>query len=97
LYYVGPVADFRRLDAEGAACCIFNPGGYTFTSVALRDTLATLRMKVLEVHIFYLQAREPFRPNSLLAAACVGQISGFGIDGYTMALFYILERERLPA
>jgi 3-dehydroquinate dehydratase-2 len=85
----------QRLDGEGAAYCIFNPGGYTFTSVALRDTLAAIKMKVIEVHISNLHAREAFRHTSLLAAACVGQISGFGLTGYEMALFYILQQERL--
>jgi 3-dehydroquinate dehydratase-2 len=85
----------HRLDEEGAAYCIFNPGGYTFTSVALLDAVAAVKMKVIEVHLSNLHAREAFRHTSRLAAACVGQISGFGPASYEMALFYILARQRL--
>lgn len=87
----------QRLDREGAAYCIFNPGGYTFTSVALLDAVMAVRMKIIEVHLSNLHAREAFRHTSRLAAHCVGQISGFGPASYEMALFYILEREKLLA
>ena len=85
----------QRLDREGAAYCIFNPGGYTFTSVALLDAVSAVAMKVIEVHISNLHARESFRHTSRLAAFCVGQVNGFGPASYEMALFYILQQERL--
>ena len=69
---------------------IFNPGAYTHTSIALRDAIAGVQPKIIEVHISNVHKREPFRHTSLLAPVCVGQVSGFGIKSYEMALYYIL-------
>lgn len=65
---------------------ILNAGGYTHTSVALRDAISGISVPVVEVHISNLAKREEFRHNSLITAVCAGSIMGFGIDGYRLAL-----------
>ena len=65
---------------------IFNAGGYTHTSVALRDAIASIKTPVIEVHISNIFSREDFRHNSLIAAKCKGSISGFGMDSYRLAI-----------
>ena len=65
---------------------IFNAGGYTHTSVALRDTISSISTPVIEVHISNIYAREEFRHNSLIAPKCKGSISGFGLDSYRLAI-----------
>ena len=65
---------------------IFNPGGYTHTSVALHDAVAAIDIPVVEVHLSNILAREDFRHRSLIAPACAGVVSGFGWRSYTLAL-----------
>ncbi|MGZ4035561.1 MAG: type II 3-dehydroquinate dehydratase [Bacteroidia bacterium] len=65
---------------------ILNAGGYTHTSVALRDAIASIKTPVIETHISNIFAREDFRHNSLIAAKCKGSISGFGMDSYRLAI-----------
>lgn len=65
---------------------ILNAGGYTHTSVAIRDAIAAITTPVIEVHISNIFAREEFRHNSLIAAKCKGSISGFGLDSYRLAV-----------
>ncbi len=71
---------------------VLNPAGYSHTSVAIRDTIAVLKIPVVEVHISNIHAREEFRHQSLTGAKCVGIITGFGLEGYRLALQYLLQR-----
>ncbi|MDQ3075084.1 MAG: type II 3-dehydroquinate dehydratase [Pseudomonadota bacterium] len=70
----------------GAKAVILNPGGYTHTSVALRDAVAAVGVPVIEVHLSNPQARERFRHRSLIAGVAKGSISGFGALSYRLAL-----------
>jgi len=67
---------------------VINAGGYTHTSVAIRDAIKSTLTPVIEVHISNLLARETFRHESMLSAVCQGCIFGFGLKGYELALNY---------
>jgi 3-dehydroquinate dehydratase-2 len=67
---------------------IFNPAGYTHTSVALADAIAGIQTPVIEVHISNIHAREKFRHHSYTAASSVGIIGGLGLKGYELAIEY---------
>jgi 3-dehydroquinate dehydratase II len=69
---------------------ILNAGAYTHTSVALHDAIGALKTPVVEVHISNVYAREEFRHKSLITSKCVGLITGFGLEGYAMAILYII-------
>ena len=69
---------------------ILNAGGYTHTSVAIRDAIKAVPAPVVEVHISNVHARETFRHQSMLSAACLGVITGFGLDSYRLAVEAIL-------
>lgn len=71
---------------------VMNAAGYTHTSVAIRDTIAALRIPVVEVHISNIHAREEFRERSITGAKCAGVITGFGLEGYRMAIDHLLRR-----
>ena len=72
--------------SDGFGAVIINPGGYSHTSVAIRDAITACAVPAIEVHLSNVFAREPFRHNMLTASACVGVISGFGALSYLLAL-----------
>ncbi|MBL7847874.1 MAG: type II 3-dehydroquinate dehydratase [Cyclobacteriaceae bacterium] len=71
---------------------ILNAGAYTHTSVAIHDAIAAITTPVVEVHISNIYAREEFRHRSLISANCAGLIAGFGLQGYVLALVYLMNR-----
>ena len=82
----GVLVDRVQESAKRVNGFLVNAGAYTHTSVALRDALAGVGRPFVEVHISNVQAREPFRHESLLAPKAVGAIMGFGVDSYTLGL-----------
>lgn len=70
---------------------ILNAGGYTHTSVALADAIAAIKTPVIEVHISNIYARESYRHVSLTGKNCKGVLTGFGMDGYRLAITSFLQ------
>ncbi len=71
---------------------ILNAGGFSHTSVALADAIGSISTPVVEVHISNTFARESFRHQDVIAGKCVGLIAGLGLEGYALAIKYILSR-----
>ena len=91
----GPLIDaLHAADTVETAGVVLNPGGYSHTSVALRDAIASITTPVVEVHISNIHAREAFRHTSMTAAVCAGVVAGFGTAGYALALEYFASRSR---
>ncbi len=83
----GELIDFiHDAYARKVAGIVFNPGGYSHTSVALHDALAAVKIPTVEVHISNIHARESFRHHSFTAKAAFATLAGFGIDGYRLAI-----------
>ncbi|MEK7849279.1 MAG: type II 3-dehydroquinate dehydratase [Candidatus Omnitrophota bacterium] len=81
----GEIVDIIGDSRNKFDCLIINPAAYTHTSVAIRDAIAASGIKTIEVHLSNIYAREEFRQTSLSAPVCVGQISGFGAQSYSLA------------
>jgi 3-dehydroquinate dehydratase-2 len=75
-----------------ASGIIFNPGGYTHTSVAIGDTVAAITTPVIEVHISNVHAREDFRKISHVSAKATGSIIGLGLEGYQLAVEWFAKK-----
>lgn len=73
---------------------ILNAGGYTHTSVAIRDCISAIEVPVVEVHLSNVTKREEFRHTSLISPVAVGCILGFGLDSYSLALNYFETNKR---
>ena len=82
----------HQASTDGVDFILFNPGGYTHTSVALRDALAAVKIAFIEIHLSNVHAREPFRQHSCFSALATGVISGFGAQGYALALQAVIEQ-----
>lgn len=78
-------------EGEGFAGILINPGAYTHTSYALYDAIKGSGLPVVEVHISNPDAREEFRRDSKVAAACLGRVAGFGARSYVLALDGLLD------
>ena len=82
----GALIDALQDARTWASGVVFNPGGYTHTSVALRDAVAAIGLPVVEVHLTNTQARDDFRNRSIIAPVCLGSIAGFGWRSYALGL-----------
>jgi 3-dehydroquinate dehydratase-2 len=82
----GQLIDILHDARTWAAGIVFNPAGYTHTSVALRDAIAAIGLPTVEVHLSNIFKREGFRQKSLIAPVCIGTISGFGAHSYELGL-----------
>jgi len=95
---LGVEVEFRQSNMEGELVTwiqaakgqcdviVLNAAAYTHTSLAIRDAIAAVSVPVIEVHLSTIHAREEFRPKSLIAPVCRGQITGFGHYSYILAL-----------
>lgn len=72
---------------------ILNAGAYTHTSVAIHDAIAGIKTPVIEVHISNVYAREEFRHKSLITSKCAGLLTGFGLEGYALAISYFTNKQ----
>lgn len=98
---LGLTVEVRQTDAEHEligwlheavdrdAAVVLNPGGWTHTSVALRDACALLARPLVEVHLSNVHAREDFRRRSYVSAVATGVVAGLGTEGYAAALRYV--------
>ena len=80
----GQLIDILHDARTWAAGIVFNPAGYTHTSVALRDAIAAIGLPTVEVHLSNIFKREGFRQKSLISPVCIGTISGFGAYSYEL-------------
>jgi len=88
----GVLIDALQESIHWADGVIFNPGGFTHTSVALRDAITAITIPVIEVHLSNVDAREAFRHQSMIAPVCLGRITGFGWRSYWLAMALFSEQ-----
>ncbi|WP_322796928.1 type II 3-dehydroquinate dehydratase [Tepidiforma sp.] len=87
----GALIDFLHQHRKVADGVLINAGGLTHTSVALRDAIEAIQLPTVEVHLSNTHRREGFRHRSLLSAVCIGQVTGLGREGYTVAAELLLD------
>jgi 3-dehydroquinate dehydratase-2 len=87
----GELIDHLQQVGFSADGIIFNPGGYTHSSIALADAARSISCPVIEVHISNLSKREAYRKKSYLSEAALGTITGLGLEGYRLAIRYFIE------
>lgn len=87
----GALIDVLHDARSWASGVVFNPGGYTHTSVALRDAISAIQIPVVEVHLSNVYAREEFRHVSMISAVCKGKVVGFGWRSYLHGLRALLD------
>lgn len=89
----GAIVDrLHQARAEGVRFVIINPGAFTHTSIAIRDAFAAVAIPFCEVHISNVHAREEFRRHSYLSDLAVGVMAGFGAQGYSLALDFVMAK-----
>lgn len=91
----GDIIDYLQQHGFSADGIVLNAGAYTHTSIAIADAIRAITSPVVEVHISNVYAREPYRSISMLAAACCGSISGFGLDSYRLAIEALIHRSHV--
>jgi 3-dehydroquinate dehydratase-2 len=82
----------QRAARDGTAFILINPGGFSHTSIALRDAFAAVAVPFIELHLSNVHAREPFRRHSYFSDIAVGTIAGFAADSYRLALSAAMRR-----
>ncbi len=88
------VDDLQKAMDGSVAGIVLNAGAYSHYSYAIRDAVATLPVPVIEVHISNTYARDEFRRTSVLSAVCKGVIAGLGVEGYELALQYLVNNAK---
>jgi len=87
----GALIDALQESRTWADGVVFNPGGFTHTSVALRDAISSIQIPVIEAHVSNVYAREEFRHVSLISAVCRGKVVGFGWRSYELGVRGLVE------
>lgn len=87
----GEIVSAIQAARQNCAGIVINPAAYTHTSVAIRDAISAVALPAVEIHISNVYAREEFRKHSLIAPVCVGQIAGFGLDSYKLAMLALVK------
>ena len=87
----GVLVDAIQEARNWAQGILINPAGYTYTSIAIRDCLSSVKLPTVEVHMSNIYSREPFRSHSVIVPVCIGQICGFGWRSYVLGLTALLD------